>query len=255
MAMRRHEFERMLAGDRPGAFLEWMRRGGEMRRFIPELEETCLTTQNRSHLNTVWEHTLDVVERVPRNRVVRMAALLHDIGKVKTKTVDDNGVAHFYGHELVSAGMSDAMLKRLGYSNDVRRRVVALVANHMRAKDWGNDCSRMKDRALRKMEYGLGEGFYDWLALVAADNVSCVPEYRMPDQVSNILRRVEELEREGMNMFDYVLPLGDKEVMGALGIDSPVETRKCLAWLMKFAFNNPKVTREELLCYVRQYKR
>ena len=71
-----------------------------MRRFIPELEETCLTTQNRSHLDTVWEHTLDVVERVPRNRVVRMAALLHDIGKVKTKTVDDNGVAHFYGHEL-----------------------------------------------------------------------------------------------------------------------------------------------------------
>lgn len=249
------EFNKMLVCDNPVMALNLIKKIGAMKYIIPELEETYDITQNEYHnYNTIWQHILKVVANTRNDLHLRMAALLHDIGKIKTRTVDDNGNIHFYKHELVSAEMCDTILKRLKYSNDFIKTVQILVKNHMRTKNWGNDCSHMKDKTLRKMQYELGDDMMKCLELIDADNKAHAPEYCMPNQVENIVKRLEQLKQEGTSMENYKLPVNGNDVMEALGIEPCAKVKECLDWLMKFAFNNPNISREELLKKIKQYE-
>lgn len=248
------EFNKMLVCDNPVMALNLIKKIGAMKYIIPELEETYDMEQNKYHFGTVWEHTLKVVENTRNDLYLRMAALLHDIGKINTRTVDDNGNVHFYKHELVSAEMCDTILRRLKYSNDFIKTVQILVKNHMRTKNFGDNCTHMKDKTLRKMQYELGDNMMKCLELLDADNKAHTPEYCMPNQVENIKKRLEKFKEDGTSMENYKLPVNGNDVMEVLGIEPCAKVKECLDWLMKFAFNNPKISREELLKKIKQYE-
>ena len=99
---------------------------------IPELEN-CIGFQqhNPHHLHDVYGHTAQVVEAVPADLTLRWAALLHDIGKPATFSMDEQGRGHFYGHAKESAAMADAILRRLKAPTALREQVVMLIAQHM----------------------------------------------------------------------------------------------------------------------------
>ena len=124
----------------------------------------------------------------------------------------------------------------------------------MRCKNWKDDCSHMKDKSLRKMEYALGDNMMNCLALIDADNKAHAPEYCMPNQVKHIIERLKYFKENGLSMKDYKLPVDGNDVMKCLDIPPCFEVRECLNWLLKFAFNNPKITREELLKQIKQFK-
>ena len=248
------EFNKMLICDNPTLALHLIKDINAMKYIIPELEVTYDITQNEYHnYNTIWQHILKVVENTRSDLELRMAALLHDIGKINTRTVDDNGNVHFYKHEFVSAEMCDTILRRLKYSNDFIKTVQILVKNHMRTKNWGNDCNHMKDKTLRKMQYELGDNMMKCLELIDADNKAHASEYCMPNQVENIFKRLEQLRKEGISMENYKLPVNGNDVMEVLGIEPCAKVKECLDWLMKFAFVNPKITKEELLKKIKQF--
>ena len=99
---------------------------------IPELAATVgFQQRNPHHIYDVYTHTAHVVAAVPPQLPLRWAALLHDVGKPDTFTLDDQGLGHFYGHGAQSARMADGILRRLKASNDLRERVVTLVEQHM----------------------------------------------------------------------------------------------------------------------------
>ena len=248
------EFNKMLVCDNPVMALNLIKEIGAMKYIIPELEETYGLKQNKYHFGDVWEHTLKVVENTRNGLVLRMAALLHDIGKIKTRTVDENGNVHFYRHEIVSSEMCDTILRRLKYPNDFIKTVQILVKNHMRTKNWGNDCNHMKDKTLRKMQYELGDNMTKCLELIDADNKAHAPEYCMPNQVENIVKRLKQFKEEGTSMENYKLLVNGNDVMKVLGIEPCARVKECLNWLLKFAFNNPKISREELLKKIKQYE-
>ena len=248
------EFNKMLVCDNPVMALNLIKEIGAMKYVIPELEETYDMSQNKYHFGTVWEHTLKVVENTKNDLVLRMAALLHDLGKIKTRTVDENGNLHFYKHELVSAEMCDTILRRLKYSNDFIRNVQVLVKNHMRCKNIGNFCEKLKDKTLRKFQYELGDNMMKCLELIDADNKAHAPEYCMPNQVENIKKKLEKFKEYGTSMEHYKLPVNGNDVMEVLGIEPCAKVKGCLKWLLKFAFNNPKISREELLKNIKQYE-
>lgn len=101
-------------------------------RIIPELKPTVgFDQRNRNHIHDVFGHIATVVERVPKTPALRLAALLHDIGKPDTFTLDDRGEGHFYGHAAVSGSLADTILHRLKASNALREEVVWLVKHHM----------------------------------------------------------------------------------------------------------------------------
>lgn len=251
----RDEFNKMLICDNPTLALHLIKDINAMKYIIPELEETYDITQNEYHnYNTIWQHTLKVVENTRNDLELRMAALLHDIGKIKTRTVDDNGNVHFYKHELVSVEMCDTILKRLKYSHDFIRTIQVMVKNHMRTKNWNNNCNHMKDKSLRKMQYELGDDMAKCLELIDADNKAHAAECCMPNQVQNIKKKLKKFKEEGTSMENYKLPVNGNDVMEVLGIKPCVKVKECLDWLMKFAFVNPKITKEELLKQIKQFK-
>jgi poly(A) polymerase len=112
----RAAMERMLMGRDVDAALEWLRVTQILPVLFPELEATVNLTQEtgRQHKD-VWAHTKQVVRQTVTRPLVRWAALLHDIGKVPTRTFTDEGV-HFHGHAEVGARMFDRVSQRFGFA-------------------------------------------------------------------------------------------------------------------------------------------
>ena len=101
--------------------------------FIPEIEPMIgFDQKNPHHAYDVWTHTVKVIAHTPKDKVLRLAALLHDIGKPNTFTVDEQGIGHFYGHPAESQRLAGIILKRLKYDNNTIQQVKQLVGLHDR---------------------------------------------------------------------------------------------------------------------------
>ena len=101
-------------------------------RIIPELApQLGFDQKNPHHEHEIFTHTAMVVERAPKEPILRMAALLHDLGKPATFSLDEKGVGHFYGHAGLGAKMAEDILRRLKCSNALRDEVTWLIAHHM----------------------------------------------------------------------------------------------------------------------------
>ena len=99
---------------------------------IPELKPMVGFDQRTPyHAYDLYTHTALVVSQVPKNLTLRWAALLHDIGKISTFTVDEKGQGHFYGHDAAGAVLADRVLQTLRAPTVLREQVVTLVSQHM----------------------------------------------------------------------------------------------------------------------------
>lgn len=238
----RDELDKMLTCGRPVQAMRLLKQTGAMHFVIPELEQTYDMTQNHYHFGTVWEHTLKVLEQLDSSDLLlRMAALLHDIGKVRTREVSPDGKIHFLGHETRSAQMIDTILRRLRYPTDFIHRVQFLAAHHMDAKAWGDDLSRMKPKHLRKLQYVCKseERFRELLLLIDADNRSHADGYCLTHQVALILAQSERMKQEGSALFEYRLPFTGSEVMTLKGLTPGPKVKDCMSYLLKLAYVNP----------------
>jgi poly(A) polymerase len=252
----RDELNKMLTCKHPVMAMELLRETGAMRYVIPELIATYDMEQNKYHFGTVWEHTMSVVERLKGSKPKLMvAALLHDIGKIVTRTEVD-GKVHFKMHEVASAEMVNSILRRLKYSNDFICEVQFLVKNHMLIKSFGNECNNLKPKQLRKLQYlcGSEERYHDLMRLIDADNKSHSPEHCLPRQVEIIERMTAEMKADGTTMFDYQLPINGWDVMQIKGLKPGHDVKRCLDYLQKVAFVNPKSDRDELIKLLKSYK-
>ena len=250
------ELDKMLTCRHPVMAMKLLRTTGAMHYVIPELEQTYDMEQNEYHFGTVWEHTLAVIENLKSNRLeLRMAALLHDIGKIRKRTME-GGKVHFLEHELASADMVDEILRPLKYSNDFIEEVAFLAKYHMVCKMWGDECEHFKKKKLRKLQFvcGTEERFDDLMLIIDADNNSHSADRCMPRQVEIIKQRTEEMKTEGSAMFGYKLPLNGKDVMEIKGLEPGPQVKECLDYLMKLAFVNPLRDRDEFIVHLKGYR-
>ena len=130
------ELAKLLAyAARPSAGIELMREGGLLPFVLPEVAEGVGVSQNRFHAHDVYVHSLTTLDASPPGDLtLRLSALLHDVGKPRTKTVED-GEGHFYRHEIIGAELAHEALSRLRFPSDQVDDVVRLVRNHMYLAD------------------------------------------------------------------------------------------------------------------------
>jgi tRNA nucleotidyltransferase (CCA-adding enzyme) len=157
------ELDKLLAAPRPSTGLRLLAETGILDHIAPELAAQRGISQNKVAGEDLWDHTLRSVDAVPASRpVIRLAALLHDLGKPDTAAD-----GHFYGHDRVGAELAAAFLERLRYPRSVTERVVALVRQHMFTYDDG-----WSDTAVRRFIGKVGRPALDELfELRAADNI------------------------------------------------------------------------------------
>jgi poly(A) polymerase len=184
--------EQMLLGHDVDVALEWMQRAAILRVLFPELEATVDLVQEtgRQHKD-VWAHTKQVVKQTVSRPLVRWAALLHDIGKVPTRTFTADGV-HFHGHAEVGARMFDKVHGRFAFARDERQTIRFLVKHHLRTNQYSEQWS---DSAVRRFHREMGAYMIDLLDLSRADITSKRPGRRktLLEQISALADRVHVL--------------------------------------------------------------
>lgn len=159
-----------MVGDFVAKTLEMMKETGALEIILPSLKLCYNFNQNTPyHCYDLWEHTLHVVNLVPNDLVLRLAAIFHDIGKPFTKTVDEKtGYYHFYGHEKKGAEIIGRILQgELEEANTIRKEVEFLIANHMLLHQ------NTDEKSIRKMISRFGEErSRKLLQLSVADNLA-----------------------------------------------------------------------------------
>jgi tRNA nucleotidyltransferase (CCA-adding enzyme) len=185
--------------------------------ICPELMEGVGCEQNHWHSLDVWDHTMAVLDACPADPILRVAALLHDIGKPRTrrhsaKTQDYT----FYNHESLGAEMADRILRRLKFSNDDRQRVVDIVRHHLicYSSDWTDSAVR---RWVRRVT---PERMDDLYALSRADGLGkgrpCDGEMTA---IAELSERVTALMEAGTALSPRDLALNGTQLMTELSLE------------------------------------
>lgn len=175
----RVELEKLLLSEHPEELKEAYELG-LLRQFLPELSECMECGQNNPHhCLSVGDHILCAVKAARRDKVLRLALLLHDIAKPQVKTTDENGIDHFHGHAARSAALADRILRDLKYDNQTREAAVRLIAWHDR--NLGDSLPE-----IRKSISELGEERFLPLLEVKTSDVEAQSDYQRDEKLGKI---------------------------------------------------------------------
>nr|WP_154567816.1 CCA tRNA nucleotidyltransferase [[Clostridium] scindens] len=237
------ELVKMITSKRP----EMLREAYELgmtRIVLPEFDQLMTTGQETPHhMYSVGEHTLHAMKNIRADKILRLAMLLHDMGKPALKTVDEAGVAHFKKHALESERIAENVLRRLKFDNDTIRKVTRLVRCH----DLRMPATA---KSVRSAMNQIGEELFPYYMEVRRADVLAQSMYQREEKIEN-LDQIEELYHQIVEDGDCV-SLKDLAVTGrdliASGMKPGKKIGEKLEELLKLVIEDPKLnTKEELL--------
>ena len=206
----RDELDKLLVVDDPSDGLWFLVDTGLADGFLPELPAMRLEQDPIHRHKDVLTHTVAVIRkaRLPvvdghPNRITRLAALFHDVGKPKTRSIGDQGVS-FHHHEVVGARMTRDRMRALKYSNDDVEAVSRLVYLHLRFHTYGMGWT---DAAVRRFVRDAGPLLEELISLTRSD---CTTRNRR--KADELGRRMDELE-------ERIATLREQEALDALRPD------------------------------------
>lgn len=242
----RDEFQKILLSKNATMGIRMLVDIGAMKYIIPEFTQTVGMTQNKFHFGDVYEHTLALIDYYHKHFEpdieCLLACLLHDIGKINTRTMGEDGRVHFYEHEN-ETGLVESILRNLKYDNNTIKEVCFITKNHMRTKNFGNDCIKIKPKNLNKLIYTCRtkERYEKLCRVIECDNMSHHPDYIVTGQYYYFMKQMNN------KMFGYHLPINGNDIMSYLNIDGGKEIKLIMDKLIKQAFNNPDINKEQCL--------
>jgi len=199
----RSYLDRILMSSDAEAGLDALLESGALTALLPEVDALVGFGDGEWRHKDVWKHTKQVVRQAVPRLEIRWAALLHDIGKVKTRSISPDGEVHFFGHAEVGARMFDKLNRRLPIfekEESLRKTVRFLILHHLRASQY--DAS-WTDSAVRRFTREMGDLLDDLLCLSRADITTKRPEKKKKGlrQISELAERARKLADE-----DAVVP-------------------------------------------------
>jgi len=229
----RDEFTKLIMSDNPRIGISLLVDTGLADYVLPEIPKLKLEIDEHHHHKDVYEHTLKVLEQAISleerlggpNLVIRLAALLHDIGKPKTRELIEGGGVSFHHHEVVGARMAKERLKTLRFSNDVISDVSSLVFLHLRFHGYGT--GEWTDSAVRRY---IRDAEHQLIHLHVLTRADCTT--RNQRKAESLAKTYDSLEERILKLMEEeelekIRPdLDGLEIMAILGISpSPIVGR------------------------------
>jgi len=240
----RDELMKLLSTGRPSIGVECMRKSGLLKLWLPDLDICYEIDQNRFHVHDIYYHSLYSCDAAPADKpLIRLAALLHDIGKVSTKRVGEDGDYTFYNHEVIGARMVRKILKRLKFSNSECETVNNLVINHMfhYTDDWSDGAVR---RFMRKVGV---DNIPDLFALREADRIGNGSRTGLPEPISKLKTRIACIIEAENAITVRDLNIDGNILMNRFDLNPGPIIGKILHELLEIVLDHPDMNTEEIL--------
>ena len=232
----RDEFIKIIASDRPSEGILLLHDCKLLQYILPELEEGVDIKPARHHIYPIFEHNVYALKYCPsREWPVRLAALLHDVGKPKTRKII-GGIATFYNHEYVGAKITDRIMSRLKFANDDRERIVNLVKNHMFYYNVGEVTAASVRRLIVKVGK---ENLQDLIHLRVADRLGSGTPKAMPYKLRHLQYMLEKVQNDPVSV--KMLKINGDDLMRILAIKPCPKIGAILDVLLSEVIESPEL--------------
>ena len=241
----RDEFIKMLMSKNPRTGITLLVETGLAEIVLPEIPKLRLEIDEHHHHKDVYEHSITVLEQAIShedrlggpNLIIRLAALLHDIGKPKTRNLIAGGGVSFHHHEIVGARLTKARLKNLRFDGDTIDQVETLVALHLRFHGYGD--GEWTDSAVRRYVRDAGDLLVHLHVLTRADCTTrnAKKAERLAKTYDALEARIAKLMEE--EELSKIRPdLDGAQVMKLLDIKPSAAVGKALDYLLELRLEN-----------------
>jgi poly(A) polymerase len=238
----RGELDKLMVVENPSDGLWFLVNTGLSDEFLPELSGLSLEQDPIHRHKDVLAHTIAVVEKTSPDKVLRLAALLHDIGKPKTRSIGPGGVS-FHHHEVVGARMADTRLRALRYPADEIADITRLVELHLRFHGFGTGWS---DSAVRRYARDAGPLLEKLNELTRCDCTT-----RNKRRAEELARRMDVLEERiaylrEQEELDSIRPdLDGNQIMEQLGIGPSRDVGRARDFLLELRLEEGPLGEDE----------
>ena len=247
----RDEWLKAMKARKPSRAFDVMRTSGILAITCPEMLEGVGMEQNKWHTYDVWKHGMECLDACAGGPILRVAAMLHDVGKPRSRAFSDKTKDWtFYDHERIGAEIADPICSRLRFSNDEREHIVHLVRNHLfhYTDEWN-------DATVRRFIKRIGlENLEDLYALNEAD-VRAKGRADGPDlsALAALKAHVKKVIEEGAALTTRDLAIRGNDLMKEIGLVPGPAIGKILNALLEEVIADPKKNdRETLLALARK---
>jgi poly(A) polymerase len=236
------EFNKLLLTDKPRPGIELLVETGVAEHFLPELPALKLEIDEHHHHKDVYQHSLTVLDQVidletkhqpqiEADLVLRIAALLHDIGKPKTRKFEGEGRVSFHHHEVVGARLAKKRLEKLRYSNEIIEQVCLLIELHLRFHGYGD--GKWTDSAVRRYVRDAEEQLTRLHKLTRADCTTRndAKAEKLRNAYNDLEERIVELSKQE-ELKSMRPELDGAEIMKVLNIKPGPEVGKAYQFLL-----------------------
>lgn len=240
----RDEFMKIIMTERALDGIETLRRLNLLKYIIPELEENYGVSQNKHHIYDCYEHAIRSLAYAAKknfNKYVRLAALLHDIGKPRTKRGEGSD-ATFYNHEIVSARITIQALNRLKFPKKEIEKIAKLVRYHLFYYNPGE----VGESSVRRLVRQVGpENTEELLQVRMADRIGSGVPKAEPYKLRHLKYLIEKVAQDPIS--SKMLKIDGRDIMRILKIKEGPKIGQVLDVLLSFVLDDPKKNKKDLL--------
>ena len=238
------ELQKLLLSDKADEGILQLYELNLLKHIWPELEEGIGVGQNKHHIYTIFEHNLKALQYATQKRyslAVRVAALLHDIGKSRTKQGDGPN-STFYGHQVVGEKMALRMMDRLHFPKEPTEKVALLIREHMFVYDPETVTLAGVRRLLKRV--GL-DNIDDLLKLREADRIGSGVPKAQPYRLRYLQAMIEKVKTDPIGA--KMLKVNGEDVMKIAAIEPSPKVGKILAILLEEVLEDPDKNEKRVL--------
>ena len=238
------ELLKLIGGDHAAEGIELLRETGLLKHVLSDLLEGVGITQNLHHIYTVWEHNVRALAYTAEKKYpieVRLAALLHDVGKPRSKRGEGHN-STFYGHDVIGARMAVKALERLKFSREMTDKISKLVRYHM----FYYLPDEVTESSVRRLVANIGkENVEDLLKVREADRIGSGTPKAIPYKLRHLKFMIDKVARDPIS--PKMLKVNGNDIMMLLKIEPGPKVGMIMNALMEEVLEDPAKNSKEYL--------